>query len=104
MPRCAPKSPPPGTRIRLADAFDVTVGERFGEFYAAFPADVFELLEQHGSLPLPPYIDHEADAYDETRYQTVYARNPVPPRPPPACTSTKPCWRGWPRAASSRPS
>ncbi|MBV8623736.1 MAG: tRNA preQ1(34) S-adenosylmethionine ribosyltransferase-isomerase QueA, partial [Herbaspirillum sp.] len=41
-----------------------------------FPTDVFELLEQYGSLPLPPYIDHEADAYDETRYQTVYAREP----------------------------
>ena len=73
----ASKSPPPGTRIRLADAFDVTVGERFGEFYTLhFPTDVFELLEQYGSLPLPPYIDHEADAYDETRYQTVYAREP----------------------------
>ncbi|WP_299538502.1 tRNA preQ1(34) S-adenosylmethionine ribosyltransferase-isomerase QueA [uncultured Herbaspirillum sp.] len=73
----ASKSPPPGTRIRLADAFDVTVGERFGEFYTLhFPADAFELLEQYGSLPLPPYIDHEADAYDETRYQTVYAKQP----------------------------
>lgn len=73
----ASKSPPPGTRIRLADAFDVTVGERFGEFYTLhFPQDAFELLEQYGSLPLPPYIDHEADAYDETRYQTVYAKEP----------------------------
>ncbi|MFJ3048243.1 tRNA preQ1(34) S-adenosylmethionine ribosyltransferase-isomerase QueA [Herbaspirillum chlorophenolicum] len=73
----ASKSPPPGTKIRLADAFDVTVGERFGEFYTLhFPSDVFELLEQYGSLPLPPYIEHEADAYDETRYQTVYAREP----------------------------
>lgn len=73
----ASKSPPPGTRIRLADAFDVTVGERFGEFFTLhFPADAFELLEQYGSLPLPPYIDHEADAYDETRYQTVYAKEP----------------------------
>jgi S-adenosylmethionine:tRNA ribosyltransferase-isomerase len=73
----ASKSPPPGTRIRLADAFDVTVGERFGEFYTLhFPADAFDLLEQYGSLPLPPYIDHEADAYDETRYQTVYAKEP----------------------------
>ncbi|EOA03462.1 S-adenosylmethionine:tRNA ribosyltransferase-isomerase [Herbaspirillum frisingense GSF30] len=73
----ASKSPPPGSRIRLADAFDVTVDERFGEFYTLhFPADAFELLEQYGSLPLPPYIDHEADAYDETRYQTVYAKEP----------------------------
>ncbi|HEY4074519.1 MAG TPA: tRNA preQ1(34) S-adenosylmethionine ribosyltransferase-isomerase QueA [Herbaspirillum sp.] len=73
----ASKSPLPGGSIRLADAFDVQVGERAGEFFTLqFPSDVFELLETYGSLPLPPYIDHAADAFDETRYQTVYAREP----------------------------
>jgi S-adenosylmethionine:tRNA ribosyltransferase-isomerase len=73
----ASKSPPAGSRIRLADAFDVTVGERAGEFYTlAFPADVFDLIEAHGRLPLPPYIEHAADAFDEQRYQTVYAKEP----------------------------
>jgi S-adenosylmethionine:tRNA ribosyltransferase-isomerase len=73
----ASKSPPPGTVIRLADAFDVVVGERIGEFYTlVFPQDVFELIEAHGRLPLPPYIEHAADSFDETRYQTVYAREP----------------------------
>ena len=73
----ASKSPPPGTRIRLADAFDVIVGERAGEFYTLrFPDDVFSLIEAHGRLPLPPYIDHAADAHDEQRYQTVYAKEP----------------------------
>jgi S-adenosylmethionine:tRNA ribosyltransferase-isomerase len=73
----ASKSPPPGTRIRLAEAFDVTVGERAGEFYTLhFPSDVFELIEAHGRLPLPPYIEHAADNFDEQRYQTVYAKQP----------------------------
>lgn len=73
----ASKSPTVGMRIRLADAFDVIVGERAGEFYELqFPDDVFELIEAHGRLPLPPYIEHAADAYDETRYQTVYAKTP----------------------------
>ena len=73
----ASKSPPPGTRIRLADAFDVVVGERAGEFFTlTFPDDVFELIEAHGRLPLPPYIEHAADAHDEERYQTVYAKEP----------------------------
>jgi S-adenosylmethionine:tRNA ribosyltransferase-isomerase len=73
----ASKSPPAGSSIRLADTFDVNVGERAGEFYTLhFPTDVFELIEAHGRLPLPPYIEHEADAVDETRYQTVYAREP----------------------------
>ncbi|WP_151636759.1 tRNA preQ1(34) S-adenosylmethionine ribosyltransferase-isomerase QueA [Noviherbaspirillum aerium] len=73
----ASKSPQPGSRIRLADAFDVTVGERAGEFFTlSFPEDVFELIEAHGRLPLPPYIEHAADAVDEQRYQTVYAKEP----------------------------
>jgi S-adenosylmethionine:tRNA ribosyltransferase-isomerase len=73
----ASKSPKPGTRIRLADAFDVIAGERAGEFFTlTFEGDVFELIEAHGRLPLPPYIDHAADAFDEQRYQTVYSKEP----------------------------
>lgn len=73
----ASKSPPPGTLIRLADAFEVSVGERAGEFYVLhFPDDVIALIEAHGSLPLPPYITHAADEIDAERYQTVYARAP----------------------------
>ncbi|MGI4719565.1 MAG: tRNA preQ1(34) S-adenosylmethionine ribosyltransferase-isomerase QueA [Janthinobacterium lividum] len=76
----ASKSPKPGNRIRLADAFDVTTGERAGEFFTLhFPAqggDVFELIEAHGRLPLPPYIEHTADRFDEQRYQTVYSKEP----------------------------
>ena len=73
----ASKSPPPGCRIQLAEAFEVEVGEREGEFYILhFPGDVFDLLETHGRLPLPPYIEHTADAFDENRYQTVYSQVP----------------------------
>ncbi len=73
----ASKSPKPGNRIRLADAFDVVAGERAGEFFTlSFEGDVFDLIEAHGRLPLPPYIEHTADAFDETRYQTVYSREP----------------------------
>ena len=50
---------------------------RQGEFYILrFPSDIFAILEQYGHLPLPPYIDRAADAYDETRYQTIFAREP----------------------------
>ncbi|WP_322010140.1 tRNA preQ1(34) S-adenosylmethionine ribosyltransferase-isomerase QueA [Paraburkholderia sp. J12] len=73
----ASKSPAPGTVLRLADAFDVTVGERVEPFYTLhFPDDCLTLIEQFGRLPLPPYITHDADATDETRYQTVFAQNP----------------------------
>ncbi|KVH43832.1 tRNA preQ1(34) S-adenosylmethionine ribosyltransferase-isomerase QueA [Burkholderia diffusa] len=73
----ASKSPGAGTTLRLADAFDVTVGERVEPFFTLhFPQPCLTLIEQHGRLPLPPYIEHDADANDETRYQTVYAANP----------------------------
>ena len=73
----ASKSPVPGTKLRLADAFDVTVGERSGEFFIVhFPSDAIELIDRYGQLPLPPYIQHAADEVDAQRYQTVYAKHP----------------------------
>jgi S-adenosylmethionine:tRNA ribosyltransferase-isomerase len=73
----ASKSPGPGTTITLAEAFDVTVGERVEPFYTLhFPEPCLDLIERFGRLPLPPYIEHDPDATDETRYQTVYASNP----------------------------
>jgi S-adenosylmethionine:tRNA ribosyltransferase-isomerase len=73
----ASRSPKAGVRLKLADAFWVTTGERAGEFFTLhFDGDVFELIEAHGRLPLPPYIEHDADSFDETRYQTVYSKEP----------------------------
>jgi S-adenosylmethionine:tRNA ribosyltransferase-isomerase len=73
----ASKSPAPGTTLHLADAFDVTVGERVEPFYTLhFPDDCLALIERYGRLPLPPYITHDADANDEARYQTVFASKP----------------------------
>lgn len=73
----ASKSPRAGTRLRLADAFDVKVSGREGElFELLFPENVLALLEAHGSTPLPPYIAHDAGEDDDSRYQTVYAREP----------------------------
>ena len=73
----ASKSPAAGTELRLADSFDVRVGERSCEFFVLhFPSDAIELIDRFGQLPLPPYIEHAADATDAQRYQTVYAKNP----------------------------
>jgi S-adenosylmethionine:tRNA ribosyltransferase-isomerase len=74
----ASKSPKAGTRLLLADdAFEAEVlGRRDELFELAFPEPVLELLERHGSVPLPPYITHAADGDDESRYQTVYADKP----------------------------
>ena len=41
-------------------------------------AQTVPLLEEHGSMPLPPYIDRSTLTEDErrTEYQTVFAENP----------------------------
>ena len=73
----ASKTPQPGSRLHLADAFDVEVGERAGEFFTLhFPGDAVALIDAHGSLPLPPYISHAANEQDAQRYQTVFAKAP----------------------------
>ncbi|TMH51298.1 MAG: tRNA preQ1(34) S-adenosylmethionine ribosyltransferase-isomerase QueA [Betaproteobacteria bacterium] len=68
----------PGSMLRLAGGLDVRVLARAEEFYhLRFPESgtVLELLERHGSVPLPPYITRAPRGEDERRYQTVYARS-----------------------------
>ena len=73
----ASKSPKPGTVLHINDQLSLTVtGRHDALFEVEFPDDALALLEQHGSTPLPPYIDHGADAEDDARYQTVYAQWP----------------------------
>lgn len=40
------------------------------------PEPAVEFFERFGSVPLPPYITREADAYDRERYQSLFARVP----------------------------
>jgi S-adenosylmethionine:tRNA ribosyltransferase-isomerase len=49
-----------------------TFGERRIRFSPV--ADFFNLMEQLGHVPLPPYIDRPDRPGDRDRYQTVYAR------------------------------
>jgi S-adenosylmethionine:tRNA ribosyltransferase-isomerase len=75
----ASHAPKPGSRLLLAGAIHAVVEARQDDLYRLRlenPETVFDLLERHGSLPLPPYIGHQPDAHDESRYQTVYARHP----------------------------
>jgi len=73
----ASKTPKRGSRLLLAGCIEVTVLGRADEFFhLRFEGDrdVGSLLEQYGRLPLPPYITHSANAEDDERYQTVFAR------------------------------
>jgi S-adenosylmethionine:tRNA ribosyltransferase-isomerase len=75
----ASKTPHVGSGIQLDGGARLTMLGREDEFFLldfGRDTDVAALLEQQGQLPLPPYIRHAADASDDERYQTVFARNP----------------------------
>ena len=74
----ASRAPKIGAKLQLADAFEAEVIGRDDDlFHLKFlgQTPVLALLEQYGALPLPPYISHAADAEDDERYQTVYAKH-----------------------------
>lgn len=73
------KSPKPGSRIKLADAFEAEVAEKKDALFRLCLIDEshswFELLDQYGHMPLPPYMHREDEESDIERYQTVYAKD-----------------------------
>ena len=71
------KSPKPGTELIFEGDIRAVMMERAEELFCLkFEGEqtVYELLEQNGHLPLPPYIERVADDEDDSRYQTVYAK------------------------------
>jgi len=72
------KSPAAGKHLLLEDSLDVEVLGRHDalfELYFHSDIDVIDLLEAHGRLPLPPYIERDVAKDDLERYQTVYAQH-----------------------------
>jgi S-adenosylmethionine:tRNA ribosyltransferase-isomerase len=75
----ASHAPRAGARLAFGAAIEAEVLERRGDLYLlrfGGSANVCDLLDQHGHLPLPPYITHAGSEEDEERYQTVYAHRP----------------------------
>jgi len=71
------RAPRAGAELLVGDSARVSVLGRDGERYRVrFHENVLDLLERHGTVPLPPYISHPPDAGDAERYQTVYAARP----------------------------
>jgi S-adenosylmethionine:tRNA ribosyltransferase-isomerase len=75
----ASKSPKPGSRLKLGDGDHlVEVASRDGDLFLlrALSDDFYHLMEKHGHMPLPPYIDRGDRPVDIDRYQTVFAQKP----------------------------
>ncbi|HLX28219.1 MAG TPA: tRNA preQ1(34) S-adenosylmethionine ribosyltransferase-isomerase QueA [Casimicrobiaceae bacterium] len=71
--------PASGSVIELAAQARAIVVGREGRFFELRFEGVGNLsrwLDEHGEVPLPPYIHHAPAPSDTERYQTVYARNP----------------------------
>jgi len=61
--------------IQLPGGVDAHFLGRHGDlFELALSAEPVSYFQQHGALPLPPYIERAPDAADQDRYQTVFAR------------------------------
>jgi S-adenosylmethionine:tRNA ribosyltransferase-isomerase len=64
-----------GARVLLPGGQHATMLGRDEElFRLEFSSPVVAFFETHGEIPLPPYIDRQAEDEDRERYQTVYSR------------------------------
>lgn len=75
----ASKTPKEGTRLELGDGVQATVLGRDGEFFRLrfdTPEPLESVLRRIGHMPLPPYIKRGDAIEDQSRYQTVFAREP----------------------------
>lgn len=85
----ASKSPKPGSIIELhaprstsssaPEILDLTVTGRRDDLFElqvkpGCESRLAQFVEDHGEIPLPPYIERKPDQEDEARYQTVFAK------------------------------
>ncbi|MFM8863464.1 MAG: tRNA preQ1(34) S-adenosylmethionine ribosyltransferase-isomerase QueA [Limnohabitans sp.] len=79
------KKPLPDAKLYMAGGsrggFEARVLGRWPDangplFHLRLSDEPHKLMEQHGHVPLPPYITHEDTEDDAARYQTVFASKP----------------------------
>ncbi len=66
-----------GTIFEVNEDVSVKVVRKENDlFYIEFNSNLssYDILEKYGHIPLPPYIERNADKSDENRYQTIYAK------------------------------
>ncbi|MBV7434145.1 tRNA preQ1(34) S-adenosylmethionine ribosyltransferase-isomerase QueA [Cardiobacteriaceae bacterium TAE3-ERU3] len=72
----ASKSPKSDSQLNI-DGYQVTVTGRDDALFTLYSTTPWhDLLSKTGEMPIPPYLDRDAEKLDDERYQTVY--NAVP--------------------------
>jgi S-adenosylmethionine:tRNA ribosyltransferase-isomerase len=79
----ASKTPRVGSRIIIDEedvdqAISFEILERQDDLFVltTHAGSITDILQRHGHMPLPPYIERADQAVDMERYQTVYASRP----------------------------
>ena len=78
----ASKSPKAGSELFFEQDIKAKVMGRDGDLFILdfkqqeSDKSLLHILESIGHMPLPPYIERDDEAFDQERYQTVYAEKP----------------------------
>ncbi|MDR0303908.1 MAG: tRNA preQ1(34) S-adenosylmethionine ribosyltransferase-isomerase QueA [Chitinispirillales bacterium] len=54
--------------------FEIIENAEDGAKIVRFTENIFEILDEYGEIPLPPYMNRRADNQDNSDYQTIYAK------------------------------
>ena len=78
------KKPLPGTMLEMDGGFTATLLGRWPQadgplYLLEFSSDPYQLMAEHGHVPLPPYIPHSDDADDERRNRCEEKYRPPSP-------------------------
>ena len=68
-----------GDKVLINNSEVFEMHGRKGEFFVLNSLNGYsaeDVIDQYGSVPLPPYIDRKVESEDLHRYQSVYARDP----------------------------
>jgi len=70
----ASKTPKTGTTLQVGDCQLQVIGRDGELFLLQTESEIADLIERHGHIPLPPYINRPDESADAERYQTVWAK------------------------------
>jgi S-adenosylmethionine:tRNA ribosyltransferase-isomerase len=74
----ASKAPKIGGKLILGQNAELVVVAREDDLFeleVISEDNLWQILEQYGHIPLPPYIERSDENFDQERYQTVYGKH-----------------------------